>query len=132
MTRMASKYPRFYKIYNELEQQNNAIYKKEKQRSAKKKNCLRSKAGLKEERKRITGRNRRSDKPNQEHERLSSEDCTKSAIEVYKEFLKTSRQQNLNTDSIRQQSHNGNMKPEKSQSRSHMVSGQSWQQTERK
>ena len=37
MTRMASKYPRFYKIYNELEQQNNAIYKKEKQRSAKKK-----------------------------------------------------------------------------------------------
>ena len=34
MTRMASKYPRFYKIYNELEQQNNAIYKKEKQRSA--------------------------------------------------------------------------------------------------
>ena len=34
---MASKYPRFYKIYNELEQQNNAIYKKEKQRSAKKK-----------------------------------------------------------------------------------------------
>ena len=51
MTRLASKYPRFYKIYNELEQQNNAIYKKEKQRSAKKKNCLRSKAGLKEERK---------------------------------------------------------------------------------
>lgn len=37
MTRLASKYPRFYKIYNELEQQNNAIYKKEKQRSAKKK-----------------------------------------------------------------------------------------------
>ena len=37
MTRMASKYPKFYKIYNELEQQNNAIYKKEKQRSAKKK-----------------------------------------------------------------------------------------------
>ena len=37
MTRLASKNPRFYKIYNELEQQNNAIYKKEKQRSAKKK-----------------------------------------------------------------------------------------------
>ena len=37
MTRMASKYSRFYKIYNELEQQNNATYKKEKQRSAKKK-----------------------------------------------------------------------------------------------
>ena len=29
MTRMASKYPRFFKTYNELEQQNNAIYKKE-------------------------------------------------------------------------------------------------------
>ena len=37
MTRLASKYPRFFKIYNELEQQNNAIYKTEKQRSAKKK-----------------------------------------------------------------------------------------------
>lgn len=37
MTRLASKYPRFFKIYNELEQQNKAIYKKEKQRSAKKK-----------------------------------------------------------------------------------------------
>ena len=37
MTRLASKYPRFFKIYNELEQQNNAICKKEKQRSAKKK-----------------------------------------------------------------------------------------------
>ena len=37
MTRLASKYPRFFKINNELEQQNNAIYKKEKQRSAKKK-----------------------------------------------------------------------------------------------
>lgn len=28
MTRLASKYPRFFKINNELEQQNNAIYKK--------------------------------------------------------------------------------------------------------
>lgn len=37
MTRMASKYSRFFKIYNELEEQNNAIYRKEKQRSAKKK-----------------------------------------------------------------------------------------------
>ena len=37
MTRMASKYPRFFKIYNELEQRNDAIYKKEKQRSDKKK-----------------------------------------------------------------------------------------------
>ena len=44
MTRLASKYPRFFKIYNELEQQNNAIYKTEKQRSAKKE-------------KRIAGRN---------------------------------------------------------------------------
>ena len=37
MTRLASKYPRFFKINNELEQQNNAIYKKEKQRATKKK-----------------------------------------------------------------------------------------------
>ena len=37
MTRLASKYPKLYKIYNELEQQNNTIYKKEKQRSDKKK-----------------------------------------------------------------------------------------------
>lgn len=37
MTRMASKYSRYFKIYNELEQQNNAIYKKEKPRSVKKK-----------------------------------------------------------------------------------------------
>ena len=59
MTRLASKYPRFYKIYNKLEQQNNAIYKKEK---------------------RIAGRNRRSDKPDQEYERLSSEDCTESRL----------------------------------------------------
>lgn len=28
MTRMASKYPRFFKVYNELEQQNTVIYKK--------------------------------------------------------------------------------------------------------
>ena len=34
---IASKYPRFFKINNELEQQNNAIYKKEKQRATKKK-----------------------------------------------------------------------------------------------
>ena len=37
MTRMASKYPRFFKVYNELEQQNTVIYKKEQQRTAKKK-----------------------------------------------------------------------------------------------
>ena len=40
-------------------------FTEEKQRFAKKKNCLRSKAGLKEERKRIAEKNRRSDKPDQ-------------------------------------------------------------------
>ena len=48
---MASKYPRFYKIYNELEQQNNAIYKKEKQRSAKKKELSEIKGWFKGRRK---------------------------------------------------------------------------------
>lgn len=37
MTRMASKYPRYFKVHSELEQQNTAIYKKEQQRTTKKK-----------------------------------------------------------------------------------------------
>ena len=37
MTRMASKYLRFFKVHDELEKQNAAIYKKEQQRTAKKK-----------------------------------------------------------------------------------------------
>ena len=47
MTRMASKYPRFFKVHNELEQQNTAIYKKEQQRTVKKKELSEVKGWLK-------------------------------------------------------------------------------------
>lgn len=39
MTRLASKYPKFFKVNKELEEQNTAIQQKQKQLSVKKKNC---------------------------------------------------------------------------------------------
>ena len=40
MTRLASKYPKFFKVKKELDEQNTAIQQKQKQLSAKKKDCL--------------------------------------------------------------------------------------------
>lgn len=57
MTRLASKYPKFFKVKKELDEQNTAIQQKQKQLSAKKKNCQKSKAGLRKKEKRIAGRN---------------------------------------------------------------------------
>lgn len=51
MTRLASKFPKFFKVKKELDEQNVAIQQKQKQLSAKKKNCQKSKACLREGRK---------------------------------------------------------------------------------
>ena len=50
MTRLASKYPKLFKVNKELEEQNSAIQKKQKQLSAKKKELSEVKDSLKEER----------------------------------------------------------------------------------
>lgn len=42
MTRLASKYPKFFKIKKELDEQNGAIQQKQKQLSAKEKRTVRS------------------------------------------------------------------------------------------
>ena len=51
MIRLASKYPKLFKVNKELEDQNGAIQQKQKQLSAKKKELSEVTDGLKEERK---------------------------------------------------------------------------------
>lgn len=51
MTRLASKYPKFFKVKKELDEQNTAIQQKQEQLSAKKKELSEVKDGLREERK---------------------------------------------------------------------------------
>ena len=51
MTRLASKYPKLFKVNKELEDQNGAIQQKQNSFLQRRKNCQKSRDGLKEERK---------------------------------------------------------------------------------